>query len=194
VIEVLIASLLAIDISFLVVVIDRIVKAYQPNMTEEQEEENLGRYESQDRYESGEHREHQRGWEFKILRTSGNGFRHPKALQKVCAEEAESGWILLEKLDDRRLRFRRPVMAREHDHLAKIDPYRAYYGISSELAAAISVTILIIVLAIPTYLGFSLMQNIFKSTSTKNLQSAPKLTTPKVTPLPSAKATNTPKK
>ncbi len=190
-VEILIASLLAIDLSFLVVVIDKIVKAHQPNMSAQQEEENLGRYESHD--ESREHKEHQKGWEFKVLRTSGNGFRRPEALKQVCTEEAESGWILLEKLDDRRLRFRRPLVAREQDHLVSIDPYRSSYGISSELAAAISVVVLIMILAIPTYLGFSLMQNIFKSTATKNLQTAPKLNAPQAIPTKSPATSPKPK-
>jgi hypothetical protein len=169
------------------------VKPYQPDMSMEQEEE-IGRYESPDhrqdhRLESRD--EQPRGWEFKILRTNGNGFRRPLALQKACREEAQSGWILLEKLDDRRLRFRRPLLARQGDREAKIDPYRSHYGISSELAAVVTVTTLLVVLAIPTYLGFTLMQSIFKSLSTQKIPAAPKLTSPSpVAPSPKPRVPN----
>jgi len=38
-------------------------------------------------------------------------FRDPVVLRQLCEEEAEAGWILLEKLDDHRVRFKRPMVA-----------------------------------------------------------------------------------
>jgi len=131
-------------------------------MTQKQEEE-LHNYQ-----------EHQKGWEFKILKTGNDGFRQYKLLKMVCEQELESGWILLEKLDDSRLRFRRPVMFRERDHLAKLDPYRSHYG--SQTTKYIAIVILILIMAIPTFLGFTFMQNIFKSVRIQNLQPSPKAT------------------
>jgi len=51
-------------------------------------------------------------WEFKIVRSSTAVFRNPKALNKLLEEEAQAGWIMLEKLDDSRIRFKRPRSAR----------------------------------------------------------------------------------
>ena len=43
-------------------------------------------------------------WEFKIVRASGDLFRDPAVLGKLCGEEKKAGWLLLEKLDDRETR------------------------------------------------------------------------------------------
>ncbi len=86
-------------------------------------------------------------WEFKIVRSNTAAFRNPEVLRQVCAEEAEAGWVLLEKFDNQRLRFKRPVSARAGDTLRRFDPYRTYYGISGGalaatiIAVALSVTI-----------------------------------------------------
>jgi len=172
--ETLIISLFTLDLSLLLIIINR--KAYQPNMTQKQEE-NLHNYQ-----------EHQKGWEFKILRTANDGFRHRQVLKLVCEQELESGWILLEKLDDSRLRFRRPLQFRERDHLAKLDPYRTFYGQSGQIINFISIVLLVVLMAIPTFLGFTFMQNIFKSVSTQNLQSVPKPKAPALSkPVPPVK-------
>jgi hypothetical protein len=176
--ETLIASTFAINISLLLTIIHRIAKAYQPHMTQTQEED------------IPDYQEHEKGWEFKILRTRDDGFRRGKLLRVVCAEESESGWILLEKLDDNRLRFRRLVKFRENDHLAKQDPYRTYYGISPRTTNIFSITIILLIMSIPAFLGFSFMQNIFKSVRTQNLQppkASPKPQTPVPSPKPLAK-------
>ena len=73
------------------------------------------------------------GWEFKILRSVGRPFRKPEILRTVLAEEAQAGWALVEKFDDSRLRFKRPVSSRAQDAERALDPYRTQYGIS-ELA------------------------------------------------------------
>lgn len=156
--ETLIASLFTLDLSLLLLIINR--KAFQPNMTQKQEED-LHNYQ-----------EHQKGWEFKILKTGNDEFRQYKLLKTVCEQELESGWILLEKLDDSRLRFRRPVMFRERDHLAKLDPYRSHYG--SQTTNYVAIAVLVLIMAIPTFLGFTFMQNIFKSVHIQNLQPSPK--------------------
>lgn len=165
----LIMSLLVVDVGVQVVIIDRIMKAYQRNKQNEEfeEEENLTRYESYDSKES------QKGWEFKILRTSGDRFRSRKLLQKACEEEAKCGWILLEKLDNRRLRFRRPLSARLRDQKAKIDPYRSYYGLPAEIESLAAFAILMLILSVPAYLGFTMMQNVFSGLSSRVPTSAP---------------------
>ncbi|NJK59831.1 MAG: hypothetical protein HC918_05670 [Oscillatoriales cyanobacterium SM2_1_8] len=116
-------GLLAVDVGMLTVTIN---KAYQAQKAgararqQQEEEETLTRYEAAQPasgYPQG-------GWEFKIVRSSFRRFRYRHVLQAVCEEEAQSGWILLEKLDDERLRFRRPVAFRANDRLVARDSYR----------------------------------------------------------------------
>ena len=40
-------------------------------------------------------------WEFKIVRSSFGAFGSTEKLRHLMAEEAEAGWIFLEKLDSR---------------------------------------------------------------------------------------------
>ena len=40
-----------------------------------------------------------KGWEFKIVRANTAAFRKSEVMQQVCAEEARSGWELVEKFD-----------------------------------------------------------------------------------------------
>lgn len=163
--ETLIVSVFTLNISLLVAIIARIAIVNQPYMTQNQEEENLHNYQTED-------------WEFKILRTTNEGFQRHKLLKSVCAEESESGWILLEKLDDSRLRFRRSIHFREKDHLSKLDPYRTHYGLPPKATNFISIVIILVIMAVPAFFGFAFMQNIFKTVRTQNPQT-PVKTTPK---------------
>lgn len=70
------------------------------------------------------------GWEFKIVRSNFASFRDPAVLQQVCDQEAGGGWTLVEKFDDQRLRFKRPVTERGRS-TPGIDPYRTNYGMSN---------------------------------------------------------------
>lgn len=99
------------------------------------------------------------GWEYKIVRASRDLFSDPEILKQLREEEAEAGWILLEKLDDRRLRFKRPIaMANiiDADYL-KIDPYRSHYGPTSSPLSWIGAIVALVGLALPAYLGYSLV-------------------------------------
>jgi hypothetical protein len=51
-------------------------------------------------------------------------------LRQLIEEEARAGWVMLEKFDDRRVRFKRPRRARSKDVLLPpdVDPYRTRYG------------------------------------------------------------------
>ena len=83
-----------------------------------------------------------KGWEFKIVRANTAAFRKPEVMQQVCDEEARSGWELVEKFDDTRLRFKRPTAARNIPSPAGIDPYRTTYGISQgKLTTIILITV-----------------------------------------------------
>ncbi len=52
------------------------------------------------------------GWEFKFVRSSTSAFRKPEFLRRVLEEEGRSGWVLLEKFDNGRIRLKRPMSAR----------------------------------------------------------------------------------
>ena len=94
------------------------------------------------------------GWEFKIVRANTAAFRKPEVMQQVCDEEARSGWELVEKFDDSRLRFKRPTSTRNIPSPAGLDPYRTMYGISQGqqtavvLIAVFAVTALIIAIVV----------------------------------------------
>ncbi len=108
------------------------------------------------------------GWEFKILRSAQDSFRDPSALKQVLEEESMAGWILLEKLDDRRLRFKRPIAMREviRGELLPIDPYRTTYGQNSSPWTKVTIATLgVLVLLLPSYLGFILMQQLLTKPS-----------------------------
>jgi hypothetical protein len=106
-----------------------------------QEEEEMTKYTDADL---------QGDWEFKIVRSNLASFKNPEVLQQVCAEEARAGWTLVEKFDNQRLRFKRPVSARAGDAGLEIDPYRTQYGTSSgAIVAVVVVCALLVALAIP---------------------------------------------
>ncbi len=78
-------------------------------------------------------------WEFKIVRANTGVFRNPAELEKLVKEESQAGWILLEKFDNSRIRFKRPLSARSNDYRLPqgVDPYRTQYGMSPWLFVVI---------------------------------------------------------
>ncbi|MCR4405859.1 MAG: hypothetical protein NUW24_02900 [Anaerolineae bacterium] len=91
-------------------------------------------------------------WEFKIVRSGTGAFRKAEVLNKLIEEEARAGWIMLEKFDDYRIRFKRPRSARAKDAYlpAGVDPYRTRYGAS---VAPVVLVVLGIVLVLSLALG-----------------------------------------
>jgi hypothetical protein len=105
------------------------------------------------------------GWEFKIVRAHRDLFRDSATLQKLCKEEAESGWIMLEKLDDRRIRFKRPLALREimKAEFLQHDPYRSYYGPNANPLTWLGTIAALAAIVLPAYLGYSLVTLKFKA-------------------------------
>jgi hypothetical protein len=103
-------------------------------MLEKEEEEEMAQYTREDLDNE---------WEFKIVRSGTAAFRKREVLDKVVEEEARAGWVMLEKLDDSRIRFKRPRRARAQDAYLppEVDPYRTTYGASSYRQVAIMLTI-----------------------------------------------------
>lgn len=98
-------------------------------------------------------------WEYKIVRANGDLFRDPEVFQQLCQEEAEADWILLEKLDDRRVRFRRlrSVGNAVQPETLGFDPYRCYYGSSWTVMNWFGAIAILASLILPAYLGYTLV-------------------------------------
>ena len=98
--------------------------------------------------------------EFKIVRANAGIFGKPAEFKKLIEEEARAGWELVEKFDNQRVRFKRPISARSRDSQlpADIDPYRTQYGLSPVLFALLIVgAILGIWLLIAVVVGLIVM-------------------------------------
>lgn len=87
-------------------------------------------------------------WEFKIVRSSSGAFRKNQVFQTLLAEEALAGWELVEKLDDRRVRFKRPRDARRKDASLPpgLDPYRTQFGPDSTMGVLLGLVLLFTVI------------------------------------------------
>ncbi len=81
----------------------------------------------------------QSDWEFKIVRSNTAVFRKPEVLDKLIEEEGQAGWVMLEKFDDSRVRFKRSRTARAKDAFLpdSVDPYRAQYGAPASRAVVV---------------------------------------------------------
>jgi hypothetical protein len=100
-------------------------------MQQEKEEEEMTQYTREDLDDD---------WEFKIVRSSTGAFRKRETLDKLREEEARAGWVMLEKMDDSRVRFKRPRRAQAQDTYLPpdVDPYRTTYGAWSNQRAMMS--------------------------------------------------------
>jgi len=67
-------------------------------------------------------------WEFKILRSVSGAFGKSEVLRRALEDEGLSGWVLVEKFDDFRLRFKRLRNGTDDGLNPNIDPYRTFYG------------------------------------------------------------------
>jgi len=99
------------------------------------------------------------GWEFKIVRANRDLFRDPNVFRQLCDEEGQAGWILLEKLDDRRVRFKRPLALRDiiQAEFLPNDPYRTLYGPSSNGGTLLTAIAFLAAILLPAYLGYALV-------------------------------------
>ena len=73
---------------------------------------------------SSELQPQQTEWEYKILVSPYGTFKKQEVFRQSLLEEAAAGWTLMEKFDDKRLRLKRPVSARQQDSSLPFNPYR----------------------------------------------------------------------
>ena len=94
-------------------------------------------------------------WEFKIVRSERGAFRKPETFQRLMQEEASAGWEMVEKLDDRRVRFKRRKDNRRRDATLPqgIDPYRTQFDAS----ASRSLVLVLVGLATMVALGVGVL-------------------------------------
>src|SRR5919202_2811550 len=106
-------------------------------------------------------------WEYKIVRASSDLFRNPAIFHKLCREEEEFGWILLEKLDDRRVRFKRPIALRDapRPNLPPFDPYRTHYGPISNAMTWAAAIVFLSAIVLPAVLGYALVSTLTRNRS-----------------------------
>jgi hypothetical protein len=120
--------------------------AQEKRRKDEEEEEEMTNYSTEDLASN---------WEFKIVRSESGAFRKPEVFQNLLEEESIAGWELVEKLDNRRVRFKRNTSARRKDGMLPpgIDPYRTNYGSS----AARPMILLGVVIAIALAVGLGVL-------------------------------------
>ncbi len=89
----------------------------------------------------------EKDWEFKIVKSATGNFKKYAIVEQVKAEESEAGWVMVEKFDNNRIRFKRSRKAMQNDPYLPphIDPYCTNYGISE---AALAFSILGVIFAI----------------------------------------------
>lgn len=127
-------------------------------LVQQEEEEDLTQYQTQPNPTATAPKTNTVGWEFKIVRAQRSIFQQPETLKQVCQEESQGGWILLEKLDDRRLRFKRPTTCRNKPNPnPNYDPYRSFYGSRWSFTPILSGIIAVMMTALPAYLAYRLV-------------------------------------
>ncbi|NEP14087.1 MAG: hypothetical protein F6K14_28560 [Symploca sp. SIO2C1] len=178
--EVMVWSLLVGNLGWQAVVVSRWLRWQQvvSSQQEQEEEEILTRFQSkedsastklpkQGKFNGSDQESTDQqlvGWEFKIVRASRDLFQDRAIFRQLCEEEATSGWILLEKLDDRRVRFKRLIALRDimDGQQLSYDPYRSHYGTSLTPLHWLGAIAAVLVVLLPLYLGYSLISTRLK--------------------------------
>jgi hypothetical protein len=95
-------------------------------------------------------------WEFKIVRASMPVFARPETFRRLLEEESRAGWILVEKFDNSRVRFKRRRGDRRNDAVRadNIDPYRTEFRAGFVVSANVLGIIVIIVAALAMLLFY----------------------------------------
>ena len=114
------------------------ITAKKKRERKQKEEEQMTKYNSDDL----------NGWEFKIVRSATGAFKNLERVQQLCNEEAHSGWEMIEKFDNGRIRFKRKTSMRSQDSLAQVDPYRTSFGFGEGGLATLIIGLLFVLFGI----------------------------------------------
>lgn len=118
-------------------------------------------YQTNDPSNKAKNHSRENAWEYKVVRANSDIFRNPEIFHRLCQEEAQAGWILLEKLDDQRVRFKRSYIKRDSINTKNLsfDPYRTQYGPSGNFISILGAIAFVTLMALPAYLGFILVSH-----------------------------------
>lgn len=88
--------------------------------------------------------------EYKIVQSTTPHFAKAGKLKAVLDEEAQSGWQLVEKFDNYKIRLQRDISHRSGDATRDVDAYRTQVGLSNwvtySAAAALTVAVVLMIL------------------------------------------------
>lgn len=166
--EVIILGLMVSSLGLEAVLVGSWLCGFQEEQEQQQQEEEeiLTRYDSDNpktttmaSSQLHGYQENSGDWEYKIVRAQRDLFRNPKIFEKLCKEEAIAGWVMIEKLDDRRVRFRRPhnYQFSPSETISAIDPYRCFYGSTFDFASLLTGLAFLMAIILPAYLGYILV-------------------------------------
>lgn len=94
------------------------------------------------------HHDLEEDWEFKILRSATGAFKSTERMERVLEEEAQSGWVLVEKFDNGRIRLKR--RAGQHPSIPGIDAYRTNIGLSE---TRIGLLVAALIIGVTAFIG-----------------------------------------
>lgn len=123
----------------------------------EREEEEMTAYSPEDLHK----------YEFKIVHANWGVFGNPQKFNQLMQEEARAGWELVEKFDNERVRFRRPLSSRERDSLLPtgVDAYRTHYGMPPIMFALLLIFAVLAGLALVFGLVFGIITAVIGATT-----------------------------
>ncbi len=88
--------------------------------------------------------------EYKIVQSTTPHFAKTGNLKAVLDEEAQSGWQLVEKFDNYKIRLQRDITHRTGDGTRHVDAYRTQVGLSNwvtySAAAALTIAVVLAIL------------------------------------------------
>ena len=88
--------------------------------------------------------------EYKVVQSTTPHFAKPGNLKAVLDAEAQSGWQLVEKFDNYKIRLQRDISHRTGDASRDVDAYRTQVGLSNWVtyssAAILTIAVVLIIL------------------------------------------------
>lgn len=88
--------------------------------------------------------------EYKIVQSTTPHFAKAGNLKAVLEEEAQSGWQLVEKFDNYKIRLQRDISHRSGDATRSVDAYRTQVGLSNwvtySAAAILTIAVVLLIL------------------------------------------------